>query len=105
MMQKRHKTVIGKILLDLAPTLIGSTLRHFGKGGKTKLGVYLIGLSTLSIKFFFDIDLELAAANPEVLPGLAKAAIGAGGVALAVGVGHDLVKKGIGIFKDIRDAL
>jgi hypothetical protein len=102
-MKKLHKNLIGKMLLDIAPTLIGSVSKHFLKGGKTKLGVYLTALSTLSIKFFFDIDLESAAANPAALPGLAKAALGAGGVALGVGVGHDIFKKARGILKDVKN--
>ena len=93
-MDKKHKTLIGKFLLDVTPTLIGSILRHFLKGGKTKLGVYLIGLSTLSIKFFFDIDTQVAAVNPAVVPAAAKVAIGTGGALL-----------GIGIFKDVKNIL
>ena len=105
MMKKKRKNLIGKMLLDITPTIIGSLLRHFGKGGKTKLGVYLTGLSAILIKYAFDIDLELAASNPGALPAVAKAALSAGGLALSVGLGHDLFKKAKGIFKDIRDVL
>ncbi len=101
-MKKSQKNLLGKVLLEVAPTLIGSTLKQFGKGGKTKLGVYLIALSTLSIKFFFDLDLPVASANPEVIHPVAKAALVLGTGALGVGIGHDLVKKGKGIFGDIR---
>ena len=104
-MEKKQKQMIGKILLDIMPTLIGSVSRNFLKGGKTKLGVYLIALSSLSIKFFFDIDLELAAANPSVVPVAAKAVLGSGGVVLGVGLVHDLIKKGLGIFKDVKNIL
>lgn len=104
-MLKTHKTAIGKILLDVAPTLIGSISRHFLKGGKTKLGVYLTALSTLSIKFFFDIDLPVAAASPEAIPAVAKAGLIAGTVVGGVGLGHDIFKKVRGIVKDIRNIL
>jgi len=86
-------------LIPIVKVIIG----QFFTGGKTKLGVYILGVTILSLKFFADIEPAVATANPNVLPTVAKIATGVGSTILSIGLSHDVIKKGRGIFKDIKN--
>lgn len=107
-MEKKSKEIIRDILHEIGPVLLENLVN-----GKTKLGVYLIGIFSLSMNFFYgaEIDTALAeCAKIEIsqavgkMPRTMKAIAGAGVAALSIGVLHDLVKRtkgGFGLFKNI----
>jgi len=99
-MNKKVKSELARLL----PPILGVIIRELFKG-KTKTGVYVLGLSTLTLKYLLGVPLEVAEVNPEVVPTLGKVAVGAGTALLGVGIGHDLIKKGKGIVKGIKDVL
>lgn len=102
MLKRKSRKIIGRLLLEVAPIIIGSILKQFFKGGKTKLGVYLLAIVTLSINYFFDIDTAIATVNLEALPVAAKAGAVVSTSILGLGIGHDVVKKSKNVLKDIR---
>jgi len=87
-----------KAILKIAIT---SGLPFFLKtflSGKTKLGVYILGIAWASAKYFFDVDLPTGVElPPEVvassLPVPVKVGVGVGSGVLGIGVIHDLIKK------------
>ena len=94
----QKKELVKKLL-----PIIGVIVKQFLTGGKTKLGIYILAVTTLSLNYFAGIDPTLASAKPEILPALAKVGMAVGGTVLSVGVGHDVIKKGKGIASSIRD--
>lgn len=92
-----------KLLRSIFP-IVAIIVREFFKG-KTKLGVYILGVTTLSLKFFLDVDPQIAAVKPSIVPVVAKVATYIGSGTLAVGVGHDLIKKSKKIIGGIKDYL
>lgn len=89
-----------KILLVLQ--ILAMVLRVFAQGGKTKLGLYLLAVTGISIKFVAGIDIPVAEEVPGDLPLAAKAGAVSGGVLMAVGILHDLLKKADAITKEFH---
>ncbi len=98
-MNEKTKNILGRYL----PPILGVIIRELFKG-KTKTGVYILGLSTLTLKFL-GVPIEVADTNPEMIPTAAKVAVGTGTAVLGVGIVHDLIKKGKGIANGIKDVI
>jgi len=106
--ESKWKKIIGPILAEVIPVLIKQATE-----GKTKLGVYLLGIFSLSMTFFIGgeagdqitIGTDIVLKSSPNIPAVFKLIGGAGARALGIGVAHDLVKRtkgGIELFKAIR---
>lgn len=94
-MDEANKKALIKILLTEGVPFILKTFLS----GKTKLGVYILGLTWASAKFFLDVDLPAGVDLPAeavgaALPVPVKVGAGVGTAVLGVGLVHDLLKKG-----------
>jgi len=97
-MNPKHKK---KIVKNLIP-ILGVVVKEFLTGGKTKLGIYILTVATLSLKYWAGMDIDVASAIPSAVPPVLKTALTVGSGVLGIGVGHDLIKKGKNIFNSIK---
>lgn len=85
-----YSNIIVAILKNVVP-VVG---REFVRGGKTKLGLYILISAYAAAKFFFGIEIPIQGSEMEAARSLPVAAgVSVGVVLTVVGLGHDLYKK------------